>query len=413
MLDQPTSIKEINELRILNLLRVYPGISRSQIVSRTGLSKATVSTIVSEFIQEGVVCEAGAGVQIASAGRRPVKLRLNGQIRLAIGVELTGSECIATLTDLYSDPLRVVRYPMADVSVDASIDLIVQSVNQLLDGYDASRLLGVGVGVPGPVDATRQRVIQAENIGWFDVPLGPMLAERIGKPVTVVKRQNAGALGEHWHGIGKSHANLLYISVGVGIGCGIIVHGELYEGANGSAGEIGHITVVPDGHRCRCGNLGCLETLASCPAIAVRAREKTKEGRETLLADWARGVLQSITSDMVIEAARKGDPLAIEVIQEAASYLGIAIANVINLFNTSMVIIGGELLELGDLFLEPISEVVQRRAFSIPLSTVEVVPSSLGHNAAAIGAATLIIDHSFTLAHPFSERDSDHEADVN
>jgi len=400
MLDQLPSSKDINHLRILNLLRLYPGISRAEIVNRTGLSKATVSTIVSELIDEVLVYEDGAGVQLASAGRRPVKLKLNGQMRLAIGVELTGSECIAVLTDLYGEPLRVLRYPMAESSVNTSIDVIVQAVNQLLEGYDSARLLGVEVGVPGPVDPTRQRVVQAENIGWFDVPLGPMLTERVGKPVTVVKRQNAGVVGEYWHGVGKGRANLMYVSVSVGIGCGILIQGELYAGSNGSAGEIGHITLVPDGHRCKCGNFGCLEMLASSPAIAVRAIEKAKEDRETLLGEWTRGALQSITSRMVIEAACQGDPLAVAVIQEAGYYLGIAIANVINLFNPSMVILGGEMLEPGTLFLDAVREAVQRRSFSIALAAVEVVPSSLGYRAAAIGAATLVIDRFFTLATP-------------
>lgn len=400
MLDQLPSSKDINHLRILNLLRLYPGISRAEIVNRTGLSKATVSTIVSELIDEVLVYEDGAGVQLASAGRRPVKLKLNGQMRLAIGVELTGSECIAVLTDLYGEPLRVLRYPMAESSVNTSIHVIVQAVNQLLEGYDSARLLGVEVGVPGPVDPTRQRVVQAENIGWFDVPLGPMLTERVGKPVTVVKRQNAGVVGEYWHGVGKGRANLMYVSVSVGIGCGILIQGELYAGSNGSAGEIGHITLVPDGHRCKCGNFGCLETLASSPAIAVRAIEKAKEDRETLLVEWTRGALQSITSRMVIEAACQGDPLAVAVIQEAGYYLGIAIANVINLFNPSMVILGGEMLEPGTLFLDAVREAVQRRSFSIALAAVEVVPSSLGYRAAAIGAATLVIDRFFTLATP-------------
>jgi glucokinase-like ROK family protein len=400
MLDQFPSNKDINHLRVLNLLRLHPGISRAEIVNRTGLSKATVSSIVSELIHEGLVHEDGIGMQLASAGRRPVKLKLNGQIRLAIGVELTGSECIAVLTDLYGEPLRVLRHPMAESSVNTSLHVILQTVNQLLEGYDPARLLGVEVGVPGPVDPTRQRVVQAENIGWFDVPLGPMLTERVGKPVTLVKRQNAGVVGEYWHGVGKGRANLMYVSVSVGIGCGILIQGELYEGSNGSAGEIGHITLVPDGHRCKCGNFGCLETLASSPAIAVRAREKAKEGTETLLVEWTKGALQSITSRLVIEAAGQGDPLAVEVIQEAGYYLGIAVANVINLFNPSMVIVGGEMLELGNLFLDAVRGAVQRRSFSIPLAAVEVVPSALGYRAAAIGAATLVIDRFFALATP-------------
>ena len=153
--NQPASIKEINQLRILNLLRLQPGISRAEIVNQTGLGKATVSTIVSEFIRDGIVYEVGTGVQLSSAGRRPIRLELKEQARLVIGVELTGSECVAVITDLYADPLRIVRYPMAESSVDTSLDLIVRSVHQLLDGYEAERLLGVGVGVPGPVDVER------------------------------------------------------------------------------------------------------------------------------------------------------------------------------------------------------------------------------------------------------------------
>ncbi len=403
ILDQPVSIKEINQLRILNLLRLQPGISRAEIVKQTGLGKATVSTIVSEFIHDKMICEVGAGVQLSSAGRRPIRLELNEQIGLAVGVELTGSECVAVITDLYADPLRIVRHPMAESSVDTALDLITRSIHQLLDGYDAERLLGAGVGVPGPVDAERQRVLQAENIGWFDGALGPMLQERIGKPVMVVKRQNAGALGEYWHGIGKGQSNLLYISVGVGIGCGVIIRGQLYEGANGSAGEVGHITLVPDdGYRCRCGNLGCLETLASNAAIAVRAREMAKAGRETLLVERSKGVLQSITSTMVFEAAAQGDALAVEIVREAAYYLGIAIANAINLYNPSMIVVGGDIVELGDLFWTPLRESVRRRSFSISMAAVEVVPGFLGYRAAAIGAATLVIDRFFTLANPFS-----------
>jgi glucokinase-like ROK family protein len=400
MLDQLTFSKDTNQFRVLNLLRLHPGISRSEIVKRTGLSKATISTIVSELISKELVREVGTGVQMASAGRRPVKLRLNGQVRLAIGAELTGSECIAVLTDLYSEPLRVVRYPIAESSVEMSIKLIVQAVSQLLEGYDPERLLGVEVGVPAIVDATRQRVVQAENIGWFDVPFGLMLTERIGKPVTAVNRNNAGAMGEYRYGIGKGHDNLLYISMGVGIGCGIIVRGELHEGTSGSAGEIGHMTIVPNGYRCKCGNFGCLETLASSPAVAVRAREKAKQGKRTLLVEWAKGALQSIDCQMVMEAASQGDALAIEVIQEAAFYLGIAIANAINLFNPSMVIIWGELLELGDLFLQPVRDTIQRRSFSTAQPGLDIVPSSLGHRAAAIGAASLVIDRYFTPANP-------------
>jgi glucokinase-like ROK family protein len=388
----------MNSLRVLNILRLHPGTSRTEIAKQTHLGKATVTVLVQGLIKDGLICEDGTGAQLASAGRRPVHLRLNAKSHFSIGLELTGRECISALTDLYANPLRVMRKPVRDLTPAAVVECMAESVEELLDGYDKRRLLGIGVGVPGPVDAARQLVVKAENIGWTDVPLGALLEQRLGTPVTVVKRQNAGALGEYWYGIGRSKANLIYISVAVGIGCGIIVRGELFEGANGSAGEIGHITVVPDGIRCKCGNSGCLETVSSLPAIGIRAIEEMKRGRASLLGDLVRGALDSITGEMVLDAAAKRDPLAIEIVQEAARYLGIAVANVIDLLNPAVVILGGVVIEVGELFLDPIREEIQRRAFSIPLAAVQVVPSSLGFRAAAIGAATLVTDRFFSPA---------------
>ncbi len=394
--EQRGSTKGENPRRILNLLRLQPGISRTEIAKQTRLGKATVTAIVQGLLHDGLIHEDGAGVQVASAGRRPVRLRLNATRRLSIGLELTGRECISALTDLYADPLNVLRKPLPDLSVPAVLDCLAQSVDELMVGRAMNSLLGIGVGVPGPVDAVGRRVIKAENIGWTDVPLGDLLEARLGKPVTVLKRQNAGALGEYWHGVGRSKANLMYISVSVGIGCGIILRGKLYDGTNGSAGEIGHMTVIPNGYRCKCGNSGCLETVSSLPAIGIRAIEMMKQGRSSLLGDLAKGVLESITGEMVLEGAAKGDPLSVQVVQEAAHYLGIAVANVIDVVNPARVILGGAVLDVGDLFLDSIREEIQRRAFSIPLAAVDVVPSSLGFRAAAIGAAALVTDRFFS-----------------
>lgn len=404
-MDQPPSIKEINQLRILNLLRFNPGISRVELAGQTGLGKATVSNVVSELINEGVVYEDGTGPQAGPAGRRPIRLRLNGEFQLAIGAELTGSECIAALTDLYAAPLRFVRYPVPDTSVETCLDLLAQAVRELIAGEDITRLLGVGVGLPGPVDEAHRSVIQAENIGWVNIPLAALLEERIARPVTVIKRTNAGALGEYWYGAGKFHQDLAYISVGLGIGSGLILGGVLYEGANGSAGEIGHLAVVPQGSRCKCGKQGCLETVASSPAIAQRAWQKLGQANDSgLLLAWTEGRLESITGRLVIEAARQGDPLAVEVVQEAGRYLGVAIAHIVNLFNPSLVVIGGDVLELGDLFINSVKETMASQAFSIPLGCVQIVPSELGYQAAAIGAATVVIDRFFSYAGAISRQ---------
>ena len=395
MASLPASIKEINQFRILDLLRHHPGISRSEIVGLTGLSKATISSIVSDFINSNLIFEIGCGTQHSTAGRSPIKLSLNGDARLAIGVELTGSECVAVLTDLYANPLLVERRPLTDKSVEIALGLIQDCFSQLMKNHDPDKLLGIGVGVPGPVDPPRQQVIFAENLGWFDIPLGPMLSAQLHKPVTVIKRQNAAVLGEYWYGVGKGKSNLIFVNISVGISCGIIINNTLYEGLNGSAGAIGHTTIEPDGILCKCGNYGCLETLASSNAIVIRTREKIKQGQETILNEWVKGSLQSITHRMVIEAALRGDSLALGVIEEAANYIGIALANLIDMFNPALIIVGGDFLELGDLFFKPLRKTIQSRSFSISVEGVEVVPCSLGYQASAIGAASLIIDNFF------------------
>jgi glucokinase-like ROK family protein len=395
------SSRDGNVFRILHLLRVHPGISRIDMVRRTGLGKATVSEIVADLIRDGLVSEereaaARAEPERSKAGRRPVGLRLRGMARLAVGIELTGSELVLALTDLNANPLRLECHPILSTTVEDIVDLIAARVAQLVDGYDESCVLGAGVGVPGVVDIGRRSVLRSVPMGWLNVPLGALLEKRLGKPVVIIKRQQAGALGEYWHGIGRGQESLVFVSAGLGIGSGIILRGEVYPGADGSAGEIGHMTVVPDGHRCKCGNTGCLETVASLPAIEIRARELVKRGRGSILLDLTRGIAEAITAQMVFEAAEQGDSLAGEVVEEAAEYLGITIANLLNLFNPTMVLLGGEMFERGELFLRHVLDTVQKRTLSGALAGVEIAPASLGSRAAAIGATTLVIDRFFT-----------------
>jgi N-acetylglucosamine repressor len=394
--DHPVAIKPINQLRILNALRYQPGLSRAAMARQIGLGKATISTIVADFIARGLVHEDGPEGDHSLAGRRPTRLQLNGEAFVAIGMELTGHECIAVLTDLAGRCLRTLRRPTPNTTVEGAIAILADALAELTEGRDIRRLAGVGVGIPGVIDAAAQRVVLAENIEWVDVPFAHLLQEAIGHRVSIINRTNAGALGEYWHGSGKAVEDMVYVSISVGIGAGIIIDGRLHQGANGSAGEIGHITVEPNGHRCACGNIGCLETLVSTPAIVVRAKQHIKEGEHSVLETLTGGHIARISASMVVDAALQEDAVAVAVMQEAGTYLGIALANVINLVNPSLVVVDGEMLELGDLFLETVRKTVNRRTFSVPRAAVKVVPSDLGHLASAIGAATLIIDQLFS-----------------
>ncbi len=394
--DRYDTVSTEHQRLVLKLLRSRPGISRSELIRRTGLGKATISQIVSRLMEKQLLYEDGAGEQAAGAGRPPVRLCLNGGFRLAIGVELTGDECIAALLDLYSSPLRIVRFPLPDRSVGTAVEVIKLAAEELLRGYDRSRLLGIGVGVPGMVALDRKTIVIAVNLGWHNVPLGALLRDALQMETIVVKRQAAGALGEYWHGVGRRKPVLMYVSIGVGIGAGILMHGRLYEGAGGSAGEIGHTTVAPDGERCSCGNHGCLEAVASCSAMLARAKQKVKEeGSSRLFAD-SHGVVEAITTDMLFAAAIAGDRVALEVVQEAAGLVGLALADVVNMFNPSMIVVGGEVAALGDVFLDPVRDVVRRRALSTSGGLVRICGSTLGDHAAAIGAGSLAIDRFFS-----------------
>ena len=402
MVDQTTSIKEINRIRILNLLRLYPGASRIELVKKTGLTKGAVSSLVADLLHEGLIQEVGAGVQLAATGRPPIQLQLKAGTHLAIGIELTGTRCVSVLADLYSKPLREIRCEVTDTSVDGLSDLVSHIVDELMAGYPVSKLLGVGVGVPAIVDKTGYKIIRSENTGLSGVPLGDILTQRVGNPVTLVKRQEAGALGEYRYGIGKGCQNLAFISIDVGIGCGVLLGGKLYEGADGYAGEIGHVIVADCGEsvECRCGNYGCLETVASLPSMAAQARAKIESGQASSLDARDGGDLSAITGRSVINAAQQGDALSIQVVQDAAGHVGKVVSTMVSLLNLSLVVFSGEMAELGDLFFGPIQEAVCSRAYPASSQSVEIVSSALGNQAAAIGAATLVIDRFFTPAVP-------------
>jgi glucokinase len=250
------------------------------------------------------------------------------------------------------------------------------------------------IGVPGPVDESGQVLIFAEDLGWSDTPLARLVQAACGYPVALINRAQAGVWGERWLGTGKEQAadNLIYVSVSSGIGAGILLNGQLFTGAFGKAGELGHTTVLIDGEKCICGNHGCLETVASMRAVvqAVQTRFGTLPANQTA----------PLTAAQVIDRAKDGDSIAIQAVQEAGRYLGIAVANLIDLFNPATVIIGGQLAATGDLLLNPIREISQRRAFPLSYRHTQIVQNQLGPDSVCLGACTLVIDQFISAAVP-------------
>ena len=383
----PTGIRDINQLKILRLLSQNPGLSRHQVVQRTGLAKATVSQITNELFLRGLLREIDEPAGKLTVGRPPTKLEFTTR-RTTIGIEITGSQCTAALTDLHARPLRIRSAPLETHAVPAVVGALTRQVRQLSNPLAGGTVVGVGVAVPGIVGSARSSVRLAENLGWEDVPLGELLADATGVPVTLINRTNAGALAEYRLGSGRGATNLVYASLNVGIGAGVVIDGQLYEGATGCAGELGHITVDRNGERCRCGNRGCLELVAALPALlrSYNHPVAAAPGHNHHTASLLRA------ADELRQQANAGDADALAVVQQAARYFGLAVAQLANAFNPDTVVIDTPLLKNDTLFLPEFTEALADYTFPVAFSGLKTAAASFGARGGAIGAAMFAID---------------------
>lgn len=396
LIGQPELLKEINRARALDILLEARVISRPQLAKRTGLSRATIAILIDELLQAGLVHERGLGD--SGGGRPPVLIEFNPEAALALGARLRDHRWGIVLTNLDAEVVRHLETPLSDLSPATAIAALQTGVAEITDGVDRSRLLpAIGLGTPGLVDMSSGIVKTAVDVGWFDVPIRAMAEEALGMGVYVANRSKVGALAELWCGREQNVQNLIYIAIGTGIAAGVVIQGQLYMGANSSAGELGHVTVLPDGPMCACGNRGCLQALASGPAIANRARAQLRSNSDSLLLALAEGHPERIMAETVFAADEQGDELACRVVEETAAYLGIAVANLVNLFNPELIVLGGPVGQNGYVLLEPLRAEVQRRAMAYPLAAARIVTSTLGPDAGAIGAAVLVLQHASEL----------------
>jgi glucokinase len=262
-------------------------------------------------------------------------------------------------------------------------------------GCTRSDFIGIGVGAPGPLDRKRGIVLVAPNLGWHDYPLKERVEHAVGIRTTLENDANCATLGEWWVGAAKGAQNAIGMTIGTGIGGGLILDGKLYHGASDVAGEIGHTTIDSNGRRCACGNYGCLEAYASGPAIAERAREALAGGELSCLNEMVGGDLTTITAATVYEAAKRGDSVAAEVVRDTARFIGIGLANLLNVFNPEVVVIAGGVTQAGEDLLAPIRAEVKRRAFKAAVDACRIVPGALGGTAGTVGAVA-----SFLAQHP-------------
>ena len=314
-----------------------------------------------------------------------------GGTKLAVGaMPADGSREIAVRSEL----------TLAAEGADAVVARIGRIINEVIaatmaeTGASRDAFLGVGIGSPGPLDRVKGLVITTPNLGWTNFPLRDRVSAAVDLPATLDNDANCATLGEWWVGAAKGARHVVGMTIGTGIGGGLILNGELYHGASDVAGEIGHTTIDSTGRRCKCGNYGCLEAYASGPATAERAREALAGGEPSSLIALSGGDPSNITAQMVYAASKAGDALAYQVVQETARFIGTAIANLLNIFNPEVVVLAGGVVQAGDQLFAPLRAEVRRRAFKPAVDACRIVPGALGGSAGVVGAvATFLAQH--------------------
>jgi len=379
-----SSLREFNRLRIVDFLRTNGTASRAELARRTGLSRSTVSTLVADLQRRGLVVErAGQFAGEGQPGRPAALLELDPKAAAAVGIDFDHDKVRVAVSDLSRSVLAEATAPH-DVDHDAqgALDLAARLIQRTLDetGLERDRLLGVGVALAGPIDHDRGALHPSDVLpGWAHVDAAREIEERVDLPAYVDNDANLGALAEVTLGAGRNARFAAYLSISSGIGAGIVVDGRPYHGHRGTAGEIGHVVVDPQGPICRCGNRGCLETLASGPALLKLVRDSRD---------------QELTVREMIELARDGDAGCTRAIADAGQVIGRVVAGLVNLFSPEMVVIGGDLGEAGDLLLDPLREAVRRNALPAAAEELKVVAGELGERANLLGALALVLMQS-------------------
>ena len=403
------NIKNFNKHSAVDLIRfATTGISRTDLAEEMGLTRAAVTLIVNDLLENGVILEAES--RAIPNGRPPVVLEINPKRGLVAAVDMGATHVNIALADFSAKIIEETSFPF-DIKQGPQVCLaeVRRILQELLDRYgiSISEIMAVGVGVPGPVIKDAGMVMSPPIMpGWDRYPIRKTLEEAWGCPVSLNNDAELGALGEWAYGAGRGEKNLAFIKVGSGIGAGLIINQQIYGGTTGSAGEIGHITIEENGPLCTCGNHGCMEAFAGGNAIAIQARKMVQSGKRTLLSNIP---LENITAREVAESARRGDLPSQEIIMRAGTFIGIAIAGVVNLFNPSAVIIGGGVAQAGDLLTTSIRQAVRDRSLHASEQSVHITTAMLGQRSSLIGATVQAINIAI---HDATERKSPVSKDV-
>jgi predicted NBD/HSP70 family sugar kinase len=374
-------IRSINRSILLNAIKNQGLISRADLAHVSGLSPATVTSITGDLIAEGLVFEKEIGD--SNGGRPPILLALNPRGGFVVGVKLMENHAVAALTDLNATVLVKETIEFTEERLETVIDSLVALVNRLIHQSDIRKkqLLGVGVGLAGVVDSSQGILRQSPFFGWKNTPLRELLQTRLRVPVYIDNDVNTLTLGEKWLGNGIPADNFIVITVGRGIGMGIVINGQIYRGKSGGAGEFGHIVIDPDGPLCDCGKHGCLESYLSDRALLATARKEISGNIANL--------------DDLLRMANNGDSAAALVFTRAGTLLGQQIANLVNILDPKLILISGEGVRMGEIFFSALRAAYNQHAMLGLVENIEIRVIPWGDDVWARAAASVVIGELF------------------
>jgi len=393
--------QDLQALRITNLQALltavweHSPISRIDLSTMTGLAPSSVTRLLQELMEMGLVQETGKGV--SSGGRQPVLVVPNPNAGLVISLDLSGPQARGGLFDAANNLLVSIDQPFTGFGPQAIRDLVFELIHRLrAEAAQFNRpILAIGISQPGQIDTHTGVIYEASNFRLRNFPLRQILTDEFGLPVYIEHDASVAALAEKYYGAAQNLDYFLYVLVSTGIGSGIIIGGQVYRGETGKSGELGHTIVNPGGPLCVCGKRGCLEAVAAAPAILSGARKMAAFGRSDLLYELCGGSPEKLTIEMVAQAARAGDVFSQDILARSAEYLALGLINLTRLFDIRRVIVGGEISETGELFLDPLRE--KLIDYGRDRLDVEIIPARLQQNSFLRGISMLTLQEAIGL----------------
>jgi glucokinase-like ROK family protein len=387
-----TLLREINLSTVLLTLQQGKAVSRAGLATLTGLNKTTISNLVEKLSEWGLVHEIGRDT--SGNGRPATLIALNPQAGCIIGIELGVDFISIVLTDFSG---QIIWQQLAEIDPTIAQNLIIQQALSLVDEAKEivesgqQRLLGIGVTVPGLVKVDEGLLLFSPNLQWRNVPLRQIFFEATKLPIYLENDANAAALGEHLFGLARQTKNFVFLNIGIGIGSGLFLNGELYRGGGGIAGEIGHTNFTAGSRPCHCGNRGCWETSGNQYSLIERVWALLNVGRSSVISKQVEGKNAQITLAMIKEAAETADEMVLEALAETGAAIGLGVANITNIFNPDLIIIGGAMSVFGEHLLPSINRIIEKHVLTEMRPQTKVLISSFGTKASVMGAISLVV----------------------